>query len=226
MLLTDLTCLDLQNALPKSGLYIFFQVHSVTYQDRLGHKISLNKYEALKSFRILSDHNDIKPEIQDIEKIRPNVWKLTTLRKSLCVLFFSYCLSPHPIFHILLLEAEPGILQTMFLPPGPAGSIFRYWSILISASRGSSRETGMQEKGGKDSSFWSDCRFCKQCSLALAAASSSWSSSCIHSAVFWHLQLNSFMALSPSTHTSTNCCTEPPHKRSDWQICGAPLLYS
>ena len=73
MLLTDLTCLDLQNALPKSGLYIFFQVHSVTYQDRLGHKISLNKYEALKSFRILSDHNDIKPEIQDIEKIRPNV---------------------------------------------------------------------------------------------------------------------------------------------------------
>lgn len=73
-------------------------MHSVTYQDRhrLGHKISLNKYQALKSFRILSDHNDIKPEIQDIEKIRPNVWKLTTLRKSVCVLVFQLRPQPTP----------------------------------------------------------------------------------------------------------------------------------
>ena len=30
--------------------------------------------------------------------------------------FLSYCLSPHPPFHILLCDAVPGNLQTLFLP--------------------------------------------------------------------------------------------------------------
>lgn len=55
-------------------IYFFKCIPLLTKIDyRLGHKVSLNKYQALKSFRTLSDHNDIKPEIQDIEKIHPNI---------------------------------------------------------------------------------------------------------------------------------------------------------
>ena len=81
----------------------------------------------------------------------------------------------------------------------------------------------MQEEGGKDSLLLVRLRSLQAMQLGPGS-----------SKVFLKQQLHPLCSLPTpaaefihgSTHTSTNCSTEPPPKRSDWQICGASLLNS